>query len=272
MNKKESFHNLDPKLDEDYSAKKRVFIGLLVLSSGAIIILLLFFWFIPAIGLSKIHPLAPVLFGTLIVSIIILVLWSTSSLILNILFKRPVFFSKKMRGLTIKLFLPLMTLVGEAIGISKQKVRASFININNEIVLNERKRFFPERILILLPHCLQSSKCKIRLTYNIENCKRCGKCPIGELLNIRDEYGVRMAIATGGTIARRIVVENRPEFIIAVACERDLASGIQDTYPLPVFGILNMRPCGPCIDTLVSLNRVRWALDRFVRGKRGGKD
>ncbi len=89
--------------------------------------------------------------------------------------------------------------------------------------------------------------------------------PIGELLNLRDEYGIRMAIATGGTIARRIVVENRPRFIIAVACERDLASGIQDVYPLPVFGILNIRPCGPCIDTLVSIEKVRWALDKFLK-------
>ena len=71
-------------------------------------------------------------------------------------------------------------------------------------------------------------------------------------------------VATGGTIARRIVVQTRPRMIIAVACERDLTSGIQDSYPLPVFGILNQRPCGPCLDTLVSLAAVEGAVRLFL--------
>jgi Uncharacterized conserved protein len=71
-------------------------------------------------------------------------------------------------------------------------------------------------------------------------------------------------VATGGTIARRIVVQHRPSLIIAVACERDLASGIQDTHPLPVYGILNSRPFGPCLDTDVALDRVEWAIKEFT--------
>jgi hypothetical protein len=82
---------------------------------------------------------------------------------------------------------------------------------------------------------------------------------------LRDAWGVQLAVATGGTIARRIVVEARPRLIIAVACERDLAAGIQDTYPLPVYGILNGRPHGPCLDTVLDLDKVEGALRVFVR-------
>ena len=71
-------------------------------------------------------------------------------------------------------------------------------------------------------------------------------------------------MATGGTLARRIVVERRPRLIIAVACERDLSSGIQDSYPLPVFGIINHRPHGPCYDTQVDLEKVEQALTTFL--------
>jgi hypothetical protein len=60
------------------------------------------------------------------------------------------------------------------------------------------------------------------------------------------------------------VVQTRPRIILAVACERDLASGIQDTYPLPVFGILNQRPFGPCLDTNVDLDQVRHWLRHFL--------
>jgi hypothetical protein len=49
-----------------------------------------------------------------------------------------------------------------------------------------------------------------------------------------------------------------------VACERDLSSGIQDSYPLPVFGVLNSRPQGPCYDTLVDLEKVEEALKTFL--------
>ena len=50
-----------------------------------------------------------------------------------------------------------------------------------------------------------------------------------------------------------------------MACYRDLSSGIQDTYPLPVFGVLNERPNGPCLDTNVSLKRLETALLRFLK-------
>jgi uncharacterized protein len=75
---------------------------------------------------------------------------------------------------------------------------------------------------------------------------------------------VGLAVATGGTLARRIIVERRPKIIIAVACERDLSSGIQDSYPMPVFGITNHRPYGPCYDTDVDLERVEEALKIFL--------
>ena len=76
-----------------------------------------------------------------------------------------------------------------------------------------------------------------------------------------------LAVATGGTIARRIVVQTRPELIVAVACERDLVSGIQDTLPLPVYGLFNQRPNGTCFNTLVPLDRVRDVLEQVLNRK-----
>jgi len=55
-------------------------------------------------------------------------------------------------------------------------------------------------------------------------------------------------------------METRPDLIIAVACERDLTSGIQDTAPLPVYGVFNQRPFGPCLNTQVAIDRVEAVL------------
>jgi len=169
-----------------------------------------------------------------------------------------------LRGIMARVLLPLMVLFARIFHISKSRVRTSFISVNNDMVAAEATHYQPEEVLVLLPHCLQSSRCPHRLTYNIRNCKRCGACPVDGLLSLAEHYGVHLAIATGGTIARRIVVQKRPKLIVAVACERDLSSGIQDTYPIPVYGVLNERPNGPCLDTLVPLPRLEAALRHFL--------
>lgn len=245
-------------------AKKRLFIGLVAGASTVVVVFLLLVLTLPLIGLANIHPWAPIVFSLLVGALLLLVIWATSGLIFSILFGCSLPLFSKMRGLTIKLFLPLMTLVGKICGIPKNRVRSSFVKVNNDLVSRPGKQYKPKELLLLMPHCLQKSKCKMRLTYSIHNCKRCGECPIDKLISLSEHYGIHLAVATGGTIARRIVVQRRPKLILAVACERDLASGIQDTYPLPVFGILNFRPNGPCLDTNVSLDALESAIRQFM--------
>lgn len=258
----------DQETDKEYlryaSTKKRLFIGLVMGTSALVSMFLVLLWIVPYIGLREIHHTAPWIFGVLIFTAIFIVAWESLGLVINIMSGKALPLFKRMRGITVRLFLPLMTLLGRTLGITKEKVWASFIKVNNELVASSGKRYRPSEILLLMPHCLQRSVCTVRLTYGVENCKRCGKCPILGLLDLSLKYGVHMDIATGGTIARRIVVQKRPKIILAVACERDLSSGIQDTYPLPVFGILNDRPFGPCLDTQVALNRLEAAVQNFL--------
>lgn len=245
-------------------ARKRLFIALISGACFVVCLLLIALWVVPFIGLDNIHPFAKWILGIILLGLGGLVCVAYWGLFLNIVLKRPLPGTRRFRGLTVKLFLPLMVLIGRLLGIEKKLILLSFISVNNELVLAEAERYDPDRVLLLMPHCLQSSRCSRRLTYNVNNCKRCGKCPIAGLLELHDKYGVHLAIATGGTIARRIVVQLRPKLIIAVACQRDLASGIQDTYPLPVFGVLNERPHGPCLDTTVALDVVEETLHRFL--------
>lgn len=247
------------------TSRKRLFIGLIGGTCALVCAFLVLLWVVPYVGLRNIHPLAPWVLGVALGILLLLVLWACLGLLLSIVVKRPLPLVGRVRGVTVKLLLPLMSLLGRALGFSKEDIHTSFIKVNNELVLREMGRFASGKILLLMPHCLQNSRCDMRLTYDIDNCRRCGLCPIAGLLDLRDRYGVHLAIATGGTIARRIVVQKRPGIIIAVACYRDLSSGIQDTYPLPVFGVLNERPNGPCLDTTVPVDRLESALKRFLK-------
>ena len=192
------------------------------------------------------------------------VIWMSLGLALQAYTGRALFGTARLRGVTVRLLLPFMELVGRMVGIPVEAVRRSFIKVNNELVLGSGLTCAPGDILVLLPHCIQASRCGHRLSYRIDNCARCGMCPLRGILALRDELGVQTAIATGGTIARRIVVQARPRLIVAVACERDLASGIQDTYPLPVFAVINERPNGPCLDTCVNMERLESAVRQFI--------
>jgi len=170
-------------------------------------------------------------------------------------------FSRFFRGVVLKVFYPILMLVSAFWKSKKEVFQYAIISMNNRLVKAEKRK--TKRILILLPHCLQINDCSIRLTHNIYNCKRCGRCEIKDLIEITEQYRLNLFVATGGTLARKIVKETAPEAIIAVACERDLSSGLVDTYPLPVLGIPNERPFGPCFNTRVDLFRVKDAITFF---------
>lgn len=260
-----SAYSLSPSLYG--GARKRLFIGLMVASCLTLCLGLFAFLVLPwvAPGLSRhMVPAASVVVGLAAIAVIS---WLCLTLVFHIYTGRSLPGFASVRNLVIRLFLPLMELIGPVFGVERNKVRRSFIKVNNELVMADRGKVDARRILLLLPHCVQRSTCAHRLTHAPDNCVRCGQCPMSALLALRDRFGFMLAIATGGTIARKIVVEARPALIIAIACERDLTSGIQDSHPLPVFGILNERPCGPCHDTLVPLDLLEKALEYFIHGK-----
>jgi hypothetical protein len=251
----------DPNVDRP---KKRIFIFLLLVSCVVLVGLAFLLWWVPYIGLANIHPSLPLLLAIALACLVLFGLGGALTLVLTIIRGKNLFFNRRIRGVVIRELFPLLVGVGRCFGISKQDIRRSFVAINNRLVLAEAKKVKPHQLLILLPHCLQNHECKVRITGKVENCKKCGKCKIKDLVTISETYHVPIAVATGGTLARRIVVEKKPKVIIAVACERDLSSGIQDSYPIPVFGIFNRRPFGPCFDTDVNMELVEKGIRTFL--------
>jgi hypothetical protein len=248
--------------------KKRIFIGLIVFTVFLITAVTVGLYLIPYIGLRNIHPLAPqIVFITLgaVVSALIL---GVALLIITLIRGREVFFAARLRGIVIEVLFPIMIVVGKLLGISREKIQQSFVEVNNLLVRAKCGDFKPSRILLLMPHCLQFNDCAIKITTDAYKCQACGKCKIKDLVVLAKKYDVHLSVATGGTLARRRVAEARPEAIIAVACERDLTSGIQDAYPLPVIGILNDRPFGPCFNTNVDISKVAEALEFLAAGGR----
>lgn len=158
--------------------------------------------------------------------------------------------AKIFQGL-LKLLAPILLQIAQILKLDKSKLRSFFIDLNNIMTYSRDIKCNNSEILILVPHCLQNSECIYKITGNPYNCKRCGKCDIGSIMSITEKYKLNIVVATGGTLARKAVIDYKPKLIISVACNRDLLSGIIDVGKIPVLGIENMRPNGPCHDTRV---------------------
>ncbi len=158
-----------------------------------------------------------------------------------------------------------LRLLERPLGIGKFSPEQMVISIYGNSSRSEMKGHHPEpgRTLILLPHCLQAHECTHRLTFDLDACTRCGKCTIGGLLDLRDRFGIRMSVASGGTTARKIVERVNPSLILAVACPRDLSHGMLDVYPIPTMGQLNEWRHGECMDTWVDLEQLEKTLQEL---------
>jgi len=160
------------------------------------------------------------------------------------------------RSVTIKFLFPIAATLSQILHFDRNKLRTSFVKVNNALTRAQHNRIKGDRILILLPHCLQIDVCNRKLTTDISNCMQCGKCPVGSFVALGEKLGLKIEVVNGGTLARKRVAMFHPDGIVAIACERDLTFGIQDVYPIPVYGVINDRPNGPCHNTCVDMDLV----------------
>ncbi len=240
--------------------RKRLFVALMGVTCFLIVGVIYLFWWVPTKGLANIHPELPRMAGLFFGALSGIALLGTLLLIMTTALGKDILFTRFMRGVVIKFLLPVIEFIGTTVGISKDTIRQSFIAMNNSLVTSQRLKVKADRILILLPHCLQLFDCEIKVTGDINKCIRCGRCDIRGLAELARKYSIDISVATGGTLARKVIIEKRPKLVVAVACERDLTSGIKDCYPLPVIGVLNDRPFGPCFNTSVDVEKIEEAL------------
>ncbi len=139
-----------------------------------------------------------------------------------------------------------------------------FVKTNNYL----RRKFLKKRpareVMLIFPHCLQNSECPNKIVNDLANCKRCGKCSIKRLLELAEQYQIKIMVASGGQMALERIKSSQAKTLIAIACERELQAGIKGIFPMPVIAIPNQRPKGPCKDCQVDLARVESTIQEII--------
>ena len=245
--------------------KKRTFVGLLLAALAILGILVYYIWhltFFKSTFYSQIIFVILIVFLAGLAGITLLGLFG----IFLAVFKIPLFPSwQRVIRMSVNIFYPFIIQLGRVFKITQDKIQRSFIELNNYLLEIRSIRVHPKDLLLLLPHCLQQSDCSYRINTDITNCRRCGNCMIGSLMGLAEKYRVKVKVVTGGTLARKEIELLQPKAIIAVACERDLSSGILEASPLPVLGISNERPQGPCHNTRVNIKHVEEGIQFFLK-------
>ncbi len=172
----------------------------------------------------------------------------------------------------LRFLFPMVQAAAQWLGVERERASGAFVEIHNRLLKMNRDLGqmvkSPAEVLVLLPHCMQRSECPYKITWDVTNCRRCGCCTVGDVMNIVDEMGLKVAVAAGGTQARQILQRLSPRAIVAVACERELEEGIRDVPLIPVLAVVNERPEGPCINTCIDPGELRAALGTLnVKGE-----
>lgn len=142
-------------------------------------------------------------------------------------------------------YLQLMNLTSLVSRLSGRRdwVEHAAIDVYNRLAERRGRRVGKGELLVLIPRCLS-------------------KQALDGVLAIAGRYDVPVFVATRGQLARRVIRERRPRAVVAVACERDMMTGLRDVAGrLPVLGLTMQLPNGPCRDALLDLD----TMDRWVR-------
>ncbi|MDD3164555.1 MAG: DUF116 domain-containing protein [Oscillospiraceae bacterium] len=246
------------------TGNKRIFIGLLCAALIVLVGCFVLFVYMMTHLTSRLTFRLQFLLVLAVGTVVLLIALGVICILLTLTLSRPVgHIEAAFIKFTLK-FYPLAMAIGKLLGIQKDQIRASFVEINNEMVRYGHLKVSPSEILVLLPHCLQNSACTKRVTNSVDACTSCGACTIGAIRDLCKQRGVNLMVVTGGTLARKAAKELRPKAVIAVACERDLFAGILDLQPLPSLGVVNVRPVGPCHDTDCNVSQIEEAIAFFL--------
>ncbi len=183
--------------------------------------------------------------------------------ILSIVSGKNLSFPIRTNFMLTRMLLPSSLLMGRAL-FSHDVLHKSFITYSNKVVNSKNAKFKGHEILLLLPRCIQNADCKNAVIKDILLCASCGKCDVSEINKIIAGTGIKAAVVTGGTQARALLSELKPKAVIAVACERELVSGIIDSHMVYVYGLLNVRPNGPCYNTRAYMPDLKGTIDSIL--------
>ncbi|HET7599323.1 MAG TPA: DUF116 domain-containing protein [Gemmatimonadales bacterium] len=229
----------------DYDSAPALFFAwaaVTLLAAGLVLAALIY---LLAPRLALIHPILPrLLWAVWAAAGVVLVFW-WALLVTAYASRRPILPERLAeRGLLLRL-MRLTSRVASRFG-KRDWVENAAVKVYNALALTRGRKVSTGELLLLIPRCLS-------------------KEALDGVLGIAGKYGVPVFVATRGQLARRVIRERRPRAVVAVACERDMVSGLHDVAgKVPVLGLTMTLPSGPCKDAGLNLGQLEEWVKAYV--------
>lgn len=125
-------------------------------------------------------------------------------------------------------------------------VENASVKVYNGLAILRARKVSAGELLVLIPRCLSRET-------------------LDGVLQVAGRYAVPVFVATRGQLARRVIRERRPRAVVAVACERDMVTGLRDVAgKVPVLGLAMTLPAGPCKDAGLDLDQFEAWVKAYV--------
>jgi len=225
-----------------FDAEPRIFFGwsaaMILGALGAVSIVL----FLLAPRLALIDPMVPqVLVWVILGAAVIILLW-WQLIALSFALRTPVLPERLAERGPLLVMMRYTSKLADRFG-RRDYVENAAVKVYDALALARKRKVSGGELLLLIPRCL-------------------AKDMLEGVLAVAGKYKIPVFVATRGQLARRVIRERRPRAVVAVACERDMVSGLHDVAgKVPVLGLTLTLPSGPCKDTRLDLGR----LEEWVR-------
>ena len=146
------------------------------------------------------------------------------------------------------LFLRVLSYTSRVAGWFRRRdwVENAGVKVYNALALLRTRQVRAGELLLLVPRCLSRQT-------------------LDRVLEMAGRHEVPVFVATRGQLARRVIRERRPRAVVAVACERDMVTGLHDVAgKLPVLGLTMTLPAGPCKDAELDYATLERYMAAFV--------
>lgn len=204
------------------------------------------FWLVGPRLASLWSPLPTILWATLGLFVLGVILWF-AALALSLRLNRNLLPPRLAEGGLVPRVMPLAERSARWFGISRDRAGNAALRVYNGLATARvRAGIRPDELLLLIPRCLD-------------------KAGMQGVMSVAARYGVPLFVAARGRYAREMITRTRPRAVVAIACERDLVSGIHDVATrLPVLGTTLGLPEGPCKNTTVDLASLEERIRTFL--------
>ena len=156
------------------------------------------------------------------------------------------------------LYSPLKT-IAHFLNLDDHLIDDIAIKVRNDLNKEQYRKIPADKTLIFLPHCLRHKDCPATLQKEGLNCTECGLCSIGVIKKKAEPMGYKLYIVPGSSFVKKIVMENKFQSVLGVACHEDLNQMmmlLSDFYPQ---GVL-LEKTG-CFETKVNVKKVFEKID-----------